>query len=82
MNRTAPLSAADFTILQRERDAARSLGIPGLLACAHCQLLHVDPSVADDCSLVGTARGYVCAPHNGCNHAHNKSALLSWLEAA
>jgi hypothetical protein len=81
MNRTASLSAADFPILQRERDAARSAGIPGLMACAHCQLLHIDPAIADDCSMTATHRGWVCSQYNGCAY-EEKSGLSSWLEAA
>lgn len=81
MNTTHSMHLAEFYVSRAERDQARSAGLPGLMACAHCGLLHVDPAIARDCSMTATPRGWVCSELNGCAF-DRADELLTWLEAA
>lgn len=81
-NLTFPRSRGTVTLMPAELSAAVALGISGLMCCARCGLDHVDPAVADDCSMLSTPHGWVCAPYNGCDDRDEEHLTLSaWLTA-
>jgi hypothetical protein len=81
-NLTLHRSRGTVGLMRDELNAAVALSIPGLMLCARCRLDHVDPSVADDCSMISTRHGWVCAPYNGCDDRDDEHLTLSaWLTA-